>query len=55
LAIAGPGRYSVDHAIGFAENLDEWVGLAAIGAGLLAAAGQLATFWRKPTSAGGPV
>jgi len=54
LAIAGPGRYSVDHAIGFAENLDEWVGLAAIGAGLLAAAGQLATFWRKPADAGGP-
>lgn len=54
LAIAGPGRYSVDQAIGFAENLDEWVGLAAIGAGLLAAAGQLATFWRKPADAGSP-
>ena len=52
LAIAGPGRYSVDRAIGVAGNLDEWVGLAAIGAGLLAAAGQLATFWRKPGDVG---
>ncbi len=49
LAIAGPGRYSVDQALGIAGTLDEWVGLAAIGAGLLAAMGQLAVFWRKPT------
>lgn len=52
LAIAGPGRFSVDQALGVAENLDEWVGLAAIGAGLLAAAGQLALFWRKPADPG---
>jgi putative oxidoreductase len=49
LAIAGPGRYSVDEALGIAGNLDEWVGLAIIGGGLLVAAGQLATFWRKPS------
>jgi len=53
LAIAGPGRYSVDQALGFAENLDEWVGLAAIGAGLLGAGGQLAVFWRRPDDGGG--
>ena len=52
LAIAGPGRFSVDRALGFAENLDGWVGLTVIGAGLLAAAGQLATFWRKPADSG---
>jgi putative oxidoreductase len=52
LAIAGPGRFSVDRALGLAENLDGWVGLAVIGAGLLAAAGQLATFWRRPADSG---
>ena len=53
LAIAGPGRYSVDEALGIARNLDEWVGLAIIGGGLLVAGGQLATFWRKPSAGGG--
>lgn len=52
LAVAGPGRFSVDHALGMAGDLDEWVGLAIIGAGVLAAAGQLATFWRKPDESG---
>lgn len=48
LAVAGPGSASIDSALGIAENLDGWVGAAIIGAGLLVAAGQLATFWRKP-------
>ncbi len=52
LALVGPGRYSVDEALGIAGNLDGWVGLAIIGAGLLVAAGQLATFWRKPSGVG---
>ncbi len=52
LAIAGPGAYSVDEALGIAGNLDEWVGLAIVGGGLLVAIGQLATFWRKPASGG---
>lgn len=52
LAIAGPGRFSVDEATGIAGNLDEWVGLAIVGGGLLVAAGQLATFWRKPVDNG---
>jgi hypothetical protein len=51
--VAGPGRYSVDEALGIAGNLDEWVGLAIIGGGLLVAAGQLAIFWRKPSGVGG--
>ncbi len=48
LAIAGPGSASIDSVVGIADNLDGWVGAAIIGAGLLAAGGQLATFWRKP-------
>jgi putative oxidoreductase len=48
LAIAGPGSASIDSALGIAQNLDGWVGAAIIGGGLLVAAGQLATFWRKP-------
>lgn len=55
LAIVGPGRYSVDEALGIAGNLDGWVGLAIIGGGLLVAAGQLATFWRKPSGVGSSV
>jgi putative oxidoreductase len=55
LAVLGPGRYSVDEALGIAGNLDEWVGLAIIGAGILLAIGQLAVFWRKPGEARGSV
>jgi hypothetical protein len=43
----------VDEALGIAGNLDGWVGLAIIGAGILVAVGQLAVFWRKPTGVGG--
>jgi putative oxidoreductase len=48
LAMAGPGRFSVDEALGIADDLDGWVGLAIIGGGLVVAALQLATFWRRP-------
>lgn len=48
LAIAGPGSVSIDSALGIAENLDGWVGVAIIGGGLIVAAGQLSMFWRKP-------
>jgi putative oxidoreductase len=48
LAIAGPGSASIDSALGIADRLDGWVGAGVFGAGLLAAVGQLALFWRKP-------
>jgi putative oxidoreductase len=53
LVIAGPGTLSVDEALGLASKLDGWVGLAIYGGGLLVAAGQLATFWRRPVATGG--
>jgi putative oxidoreductase len=48
IAIAGPGSASVDAAIGLDETLSGWVGAGIFAAGLVAAALQLATFWRKP-------
>jgi putative oxidoreductase len=48
LAIAGPGSFSVDAALELNEALSGWVGAGIYGLGILAAAGQLATFWRKP-------
>lgn len=48
LAIAGPGSVSIDSALDIADSLDGWTGAVIAGLGLLAAAGQLAAFWRKP-------
>ena len=48
VAIVGPGAISVDAELGIADNLNGWVGAGIIGLGVLAAAGQLATFWRRP-------
>jgi len=49
LAALGPGRYSVDRVTG----MDRWLhgpaaGGVAASVGLVAAAGQLAVFWRRP-------
>ena len=46
IAIAGPGSISVDDAIGLADQLDAWVGLAIALAGVLLGLGLVATFWR---------
>ncbi|MFQ5948089.1 MAG: DoxX family protein [Acidimicrobiia bacterium] len=46
IAIAGPGSFSIDGAIGIAHDLDSWVGLAIATAGLLAAIGQVILFYR---------
>jgi putative oxidoreductase len=49
LAALGPGRFSVDRALGLDERLTGPQRAAlAVGVGLGAAAIQLATFWRRP-------
>jgi putative oxidoreductase len=49
LAAIGPGKLSVDHALGVDETLSPWQGAAlAAGVGLGAAAAQLAAFYRRP-------
>jgi putative oxidoreductase len=50
LAILGPGAVSIDDVIGIADDLNGALGAAIIGLGLLAGAGQLAVFWRKPAA-----
>ncbi len=50
IAIAGPGEISIDHELGIAKDLDGWVGLALVAAGLLVASAQLAIFF-KPDEA----
>jgi putative oxidoreductase len=52
LAILGPGAVSIDDAIGIADDLNGALGAGIIGLGLLAGAGQLAMFWRKPAATG---
>lgn len=49
IAMLGPGEWSVDHALGIADDLDGWVGLAiSAGGGLASAALLLAVFYRPP-------
>lgn len=50
LAILGPGDVSLDSVIGIDDNLNGALGAGIIGLGLLAGAGQLATFWRRPAA-----
>jgi putative oxidoreductase len=52
LAALGPGRFSVDRALGLDERLNgpQRAALAA-GLGLAAAVAQLAVFWRRPGGA----
>jgi putative oxidoreductase len=48
LAIAGPGRYSLDHVFDIADQLDGLIGGVVALAGLVAGGAQVAVFWRKP-------
>jgi putative oxidoreductase len=49
IAMLGPGQFSVDDALGVADDLDGYVGLAiAAGGGVAAAAVLLAVFFRPP-------
>lgn len=47
LAALGPGPWSLDAAIGL-DRFDGWAGIGIALAGIVIAAGQLATFWRRP-------
>jgi putative oxidoreductase len=50
-AALGPGRYSVDNALGLHPRLTGVkVGLGALVLGVAGAAAQLAIFWRKPAT-----
>ncbi len=46
LAIGGPGVASIDDALGIATTLDGWVGVGGVAIGVVAAAVQLAVFFR---------
>lgn len=47
LAVLGPGEWSLDDALGIADDLDGWTGLAlSAGLGIVASAGLLAACWR---------
>jgi putative oxidoreductase len=46
IAIAGPGAFSIDSVLGVDDVLNGWVGAAVIGGGVLAAAAQIAVFFR---------
>ncbi len=53
LAVLGPGDWSIDAAIGLADDLDGWTGVLLALAGVVIAGLQLAVFFRPPTSAAG--
>ncbi len=46
IAIAGPGAFSIDAAMGIEDVFDGWVGAALVGGGVAAAAAQIALFFR---------
>ena len=46
IGLLGPGEWSIDHAIGIADDLDGWTGLLIVIAGEFAGLGQVATFFR---------
>ena len=55
VAIGGPGRASIDQAIGIATSSSGWVGLGAVVVGVVAATVQLAVFFRPSRVAADPV
>jgi putative oxidoreductase len=48
IAWTGPGRYSLDSALGWAELLDGPIGIWIVVGGVAMAATQLAIFWHNP-------
>lgn len=51
LAVLGPGEWSIDHAMGVADDLDGFTGLALALSGVVAGAAQVAVFFRPPATA----
>jgi putative oxidoreductase len=49
VAVTGPGRWSLDHALDIADDLDGTTGLVIAALGLVASIGLLAVFWKPPT------
>lgn len=47
LGMLGPGEWSIDQALGIADNLDGGIGAILAAGGVVAAAGQLAMFYRR--------
>jgi putative oxidoreductase len=52
IAVGGPGAFSVDAVLGLDTVLDGWAGAAIIAGGLVAAAAQIATFFRPDEATG---
>jgi putative oxidoreductase len=50
LAVAGPGEWSLDHALGLAGDLDGLVGGLIAGGGIVAGTAQLLAFYRPAPS-----
>jgi putative oxidoreductase len=51
LAVLGPGRWSLDHAVGLDKRLDHGAGLVLALGGVAAGAAQVALLWEKPEPA----
>lgn len=50
LALAGPGRFSLDRVLGLDTMLSGWVGAALVAFGLVGGALHLRLFWQLPTT-----
>ena len=48
LAALGPGRWSVDHALGLDQKLDGGTGMTLAVLGVAAGLGQVAAMWKAP-------
>lgn len=54
LGILGPGKYSLDRALGIDDNLNGWTGGGIVALGILAALAMLAVCWRPTKPAEQP-
>ena len=52
IAISGPGEFSIDAVLGIEDLLNGWVGAALVAGGIVAAAAQMATFFRPNEATG---